>query len=366
MAALSIIRAPAAMAYYCDQADLSHAYAYNNGQEFANGTGLNPVQLQYLKDNPQNLTYSNGSCQANMIDTSQGNKNDNATKDGHGNIVTCGSGNVKGSDGNCYATKTFELGGMPPRYDNGQQISQDDLKNIYNCTNGGTYDAGDNTCTKGAFCTAWPWGQSCVDHSTYTPQQAKVDPKTGEVTQCTNAGATFNTQTHQCNWTQQTCGAAQGQWDAVGNKCNNLPAPNAQQQQQQQQNCAPTDQSANCTAAGPGGDAPTVDGSCGQAKTNIISCDSGSCKTTGSDGKFTGAAVLGCVLKFGVSALTVLVGIGAVAGIVWEAIQYARAQDDQSVVSKARNRIRDIVIGLVVYIFMVAVINWLIPGGIIK
>jgi hypothetical protein len=70
-------------------------------------------------------------------------------------------------------------------------------------------------------------------------------------------------------------------------------------------------------------------------------------------------------LRFGVNALTVLVGVGAVAGIAWEALQYARAQDDASMVSNARNRIRDIVIGLVVYIFMIAIINWVVPGGII-
>ncbi len=90
-------------------------------------------------------------------------------------------------------------------------------------------------------------------------------------------------------------------------------------------------------------------------QTNLISCNT-------SD---QGIAVIGDVLRFGVTALTVLVGAGAVAGIAWEALKYARAQDNQSLVSEARTRIRDIIIGLGVYIFMVAIINWLVPGGII-
>lgn len=104
-------------------------------------------------------------------------------------------------------------------------------------------------------------------------------------------------------------------------------------------------------------------GSCGKAQTVLVGCDSGVCGTTGTD--FKGVPVIACVLKFGVSALTVLVGVGAVGGIAWEAVQYARARDDQSMVSNARQRIRDIVIGLIVYVFLVAVINWLVPGGII-
>ncbi len=112
-----------------------------------------------------------------------------------------------------------------------------------------------------------------------------------------------------------------------------------------------------------------VPNSCGQAKTNLVDCNSGVCSNVsgGNGGEVTGGVpVFECVLKFGISALTVLVGVGAVAGIAWESLQYARAQDDQGTVANARNRIRDIVIGLIVYVFMVAIINWLLPGGVIS
>lgn len=107
-------------------------------------------------------------------------------------------------------------------------------------------------------------------------------------------------------------------------------------------------------------------------ETVLIGCDQQSCgvqapagTSSGQSKSFSGVPVITCILKYGISALTVLVGVGAVAGIAWEAVQYARAQDDQSIVSNARKRIRDIVIGLVAYVFMIAILGWLIPGGIL-
>lgn len=103
---------------------------------------------------------------------------------------------------------------------------------------------------------------------------------------------------------------------------------------------------------------------CGEAETVLVSCNAQNCGL-GANTIFSGTPVIGCVLKFGIQALTVLVGIGAIAGIAWESLQYARAQDNQSMVANARDRIRDIVIGLVVYIFMIAILQWLIPGMVI-
>lgn len=103
---------------------------------------------------------------------------------------------------------------------------------------------------------------------------------------------------------------------------------------------------------------------CGEAETVLVSCTAQNCGL-GANTIFSGTPVIGCVLKFGIQALTVLVGVGAVAGIAWESLQYARAQDNQSAVANARDRIRDIVIGLVVYIFMIAILQWLIPGMVI-
>lgn len=96
----------------------------------------------------------------------------------------------------------------------------------------------------------------------------------------------------------------------------------------------------------------TVNGQCGAARTNLISCDG------------TGAVALNNVLKIVISVLTVLVGIAAVGGLAWASILYAKATDNQASVSEARTLIQNIVIGLLVYVFLLAIVNFLIPGGI--
>jgi len=65
-----------------------------------------------------------------------------------------------------------------------------------------------------------------------------------------------------------------------------------------------------------------------------------------------------------IEALTALVGIIAVLSIVIAGIQYASSADDPGVVTKAKQRIFNVVLGLVVYVFLVALLNYLVPGGI--
>lgn len=92
---------------------------------------------------------------------------------------------------------------------------------------------------------------------------------------------------------------------------------------------------------------------CGQASTNIIGC--------GSD---QGATALNNVLRIFVIVLTFGIGIAATGSIAYSAIRYAGARDNQSDVSLARERIRNVVIGLLLYGFLIAIANWLVPGGI--
>ncbi len=62
--------------------------------------------------------------------------------------------------------------------------------------------------------------------------------------------------------------------------------------------------------------------------------------------------------------LTTLVGIAAVLSIIIAGIQYSASADDPGTVTKAKQRIFNTIIGLVTYIFLLALFNWLIPGGI--
>lgn len=95
-------------------------------------------------------------------------------------------------------------------------------------------------------------------------------------------------------------------------------------------------------------------GECGKAKTNIIECDG------------EGVEAIGNVLANVLFILTMLVGIVATGGIVYAAVLYASAQDNSGQISQAKTIIRDVAIGLFIYGFMIAIVNWLVPGGIIQ
>jgi len=64
-----------------------------------------------------------------------------------------------------------------------------------------------------------------------------------------------------------------------------------------------------------------------------------------------------------VNLLTISIGVFAVISIIVAGIQYSSAGDDPGAVNKAKNRIVKTVIGLLAYIFLFALLNYLIPGG---
>lgn len=102
------------------------------------------------------------------------------------------------------------------------------------------------------------------------------------------------------------------------------------------------------------GSTTTGPGECGGTKTGVISCK-----------EDAGIAAIGGLIKFAVNTLTIIIGIVAVGGIGYAAILYAGARDNQSQVQNAIAIIRNIIIGLVLYGFTIAIINWLVPGGVI-
>lgn len=105
---------------------------------------------------------------------------------------------------------------------------------------------------------------------------------------------------------------------------------------------------------GNGGNQTSSAGECGGTKTGVISCK-----------EEAGIAAIGGLIKFAVNTLTVIIGIVAVGGLGFAAILYAGARDNQSQVQNAIAIVRNIVIGLVLYGFTIAIINWLVPGGVI-
>lgn len=94
---------------------------------------------------------------------------------------------------------------------------------------------------------------------------------------------------------------------------------------------------------------------CGEARTVLIKCNEDA----------RGLPVLASILRIAVTVLTVIIGVASVGGIAWAATLYAKAEDNSSNVTEARTIIRNIVIGLLLYGFLIAIVNWLVPGGII-
>lgn len=61
--------------------------------------------------------------------------------------------------------------------------------------------------------------------------------------------------------------------------------------------------------------------------------------------------------------LSIGVGIVAVISIIIGGIQYTASQDDPQASAKAIDRIRNTVFALLLYVFIWAIANWLVPGG---
>lgn len=93
---------------------------------------------------------------------------------------------------------------------------------------------------------------------------------------------------------------------------------------------------------------------CGSTKTQFIACDTK-----------TGLGTIGDLIRISLIVLTVLIGAVAVGGLAYAGIIYASAHDDQNKVSEAKTIIRNIIIGLILYGFTIAIINWLVPATVV-
>ena len=96
---------------------------------------------------------------------------------------------------------------------------------------------------------------------------------------------------------------------------------------------------------------------CGGIETSIIGC----AQTGGKEIDDTG--VWGILLLV-INIMTVGVGILAVAGIVYGSILYTSAGGSPDQVKKARTVIVNVVVGILAYLLMFSVLNFIIPGGV--
>lgn len=87
--------------------------------------------------------------------------------------------------------------------------------------------------------------------------------------------------------------------------------------------------------------------------TSVLACPSGQ----------DGRAIIWQLLEMAVNFLAAGVGIAVVAGIVFGAITYATAAGSADQAKKGITFVTNAVVGLLLFIFMYAIINFLIPGG---
>lgn len=90
---------------------------------------------------------------------------------------------------------------------------------------------------------------------------------------------------------------------------------------------------------------------CDSIETTFIQCNS--------DG---GNPVVSLLLQL-INFLAIGVGLAVVGGIIWGGLVYASSNGDSGKVQQAKTIIVNAVIGLLLFIFLYAIVNFLVPGG---
>ena len=80
----------------------------------------------------------------------------------------------------------------------------------------------------------------------------------------------------------------------------------------------------------------------------------------GSGGCYTGG--IWGILGIAIDVLTIAIGAAAVIGIIISGIQYATASGEPAAITKAKNRLFQILIGILVYGVFYGLMRWLVPG----
>ena len=106
------------------------------------------------------------------------------------------------------------------------------------------------------------------------------------------------------------------------------------------------------TGGGSSGD--TAQG-CSNVKTSLVDCE---------DGSGTGGPIVRMLVQL-INFLAVGVGIAVAGGITWGGFVYSQANGNSSKTQEGVSIITNSVIGLLLFIFMYAIINWLVPGGLL-
>ena len=99
---------------------------------------------------------------------------------------------------------------------------------------------------------------------------------------------------------------------------------------------------------------PALAAECGGVDTSVVDCSS--------TNDTTGSGVI-AILVLAIQILTGLVGVVAIGALVYAGVLYTSASSNAAQVTKAKDMIRNTIIGLVVFAVMALGLNYLIPGG---
>ncbi|MBR3319263.1 hypothetical protein IKG06_02020 [Candidatus Saccharibacteria bacterium] len=95
----------------------------------------------------------------------------------------------------------------------------------------------------------------------------------------------------------------------------------------------------------------------------IVAEESNECVKTailGSGGCYSGG--IWGILGIAIDVLTVGIGAAAVIGVIISGIQYMTASGEPAAIAKAKNRLIQIAIGVLVYGTFYGLMRWLVPG----
>lgn len=96
---------------------------------------------------------------------------------------------------------------------------------------------------------------------------------------------------------------------------------------------------------------------CTDFETSILPCGEDSTKSG-----IEGTGLWGLLILV-INILTAGIGVAAVGGIIYGAVLYTTSGGSLDQVKKARQIIRDVIIGLAMYALMYAFLNYIVPGG---
>jgi len=70
-------------------------------------------------------------------------------------------------------------------------------------------------------------------------------------------------------------------------------------------------------------------------------------------------------MVFFINTISAIIGFGAVLMIIVAGIEYSSAGDNPSQIQSAKKKITNVFVGLALYISFYALMNWIVPGGIL-